>query len=222
MTATDSARALALAAAHAAADKLAQNIVIIDVADRLAITDCFVIASGANERQVQAIVDSVEEQLRLQGVKPTRREGERDGRWVLLDFLDIVVHIQHSEERVFYALERLWRDCPTFSYEEGPDGPNLTIEQMVASPGGQSGSADYALPSAALAATSAAAAGIVTDFDGGSAGTLSQDEDAELAALEAENLDDVDADDVDAEDVDAEDVADLDDGDLGENEQGQR
>lgn len=132
MTATDSAREQALRAAKAAADKLAKDIVIIDVSDRLAITDCFVIATGANERQVQAIVDEVEEKMREVGLKPIRREGERNGRWVLLDYSDIVVHVQHGEERVFYALERLWRDCPTFPYEDGPDGPNLTVEKMAA------------------------------------------------------------------------------------------
>ncbi|HEV7204828.1 MAG TPA: ribosome silencing factor [Jatrophihabitans sp.] len=112
MTATDEATALALTAAQAAADKLASDIVLIDVSDRLAITDVFVVATGNNERQVEAIVDAVEEKLREAGAKPIRREGQRDGRWVLLDYGDIVVHVQHSEERVFYALERLWKDCP--------------------------------------------------------------------------------------------------------------
>ncbi|MCW2494532.1 ribosome silencing factor [Jatrophihabitans sp.] len=112
MTATDFARDLALTAAQAAADKLATDIVLIDVSDRLAITDVFVVATGNNERQVEAIVDDVEEKLRLAGSKPIRREGQRDGRWVLLDYGDIVVHVQHSEERVFYSLERLWKDCP--------------------------------------------------------------------------------------------------------------
>ena len=112
MTATDASIELAQVAARAAADKLATDIVLIDVSDRLAITDVFVIATGNNERQVEAIVDEVEEKLRQVGVKPLRREGRRDGRWVLLDYADIVVHVQHAEERVFYALERLWKDCP--------------------------------------------------------------------------------------------------------------
>jgi ribosome-associated protein len=112
VTATDSARDLALTAAQAAADKLATDIVLIDVSERLAITDVFVVATGNNERQVEAIVDGVEEKLRLAGSKPIRREGQRDGRWVLLDYGDIVVHVQHSEERIFYSLERLWKDCP--------------------------------------------------------------------------------------------------------------
>ena len=113
MTATDTARDLALVAARAASDKLAVDVVLIDVSDRLAITDVFVIATGSNERQVEAIVDEVELKLREAGVKPLRREGRRDGRWVLLDYSDIVVHVQHTEERVFYALERLWKDCPS-------------------------------------------------------------------------------------------------------------
>ncbi|MTD13139.1 ribosome silencing factor [Nakamurella sp. YIM 132087] len=116
MTATEKSVELAGIAAQAAADKLAADITIVDVSDRLAITDCFVIVTGSNERQVGAIVDGVEEQMRAAGVKPLRREGERDGRWVLLDFVDIVVHVQHSEERVFYALDRLWKDCPTIPF----------------------------------------------------------------------------------------------------------
>ncbi|MCU1658975.1 MAG: hypothetical protein JWO57_3631 [Pseudonocardiales bacterium] len=112
MTATEHSRDLALVAANAAADKLATDIVVIDVSDQLALVDIFVIATGTNERQVEAIVDEVEEKLRVAGVKPLRREGRRDGRWVLLDYADIVVHVQHAEERVFYALERLWKDCP--------------------------------------------------------------------------------------------------------------
>jgi len=112
VAATDYATDLARTAAQAAADKLATDIVLIDVSDRLAITDVFVVATGNNERQVEAIVDEVEEKLRLAGAKPIRREGQRDGRWVLLDYGDIVVHVQHSEERIFYSLERLWKDCP--------------------------------------------------------------------------------------------------------------
>lgn len=112
MPATEEARRLAEVAAAAAADKKAHDVVVIDVSDRLVITDCFVIASAPNERQVQAVVDSVEEKLRAVGAKPVRREGTREGRWVLLDFLDVVVHVQHSEERSYYGLERLWKDCP--------------------------------------------------------------------------------------------------------------
>ena len=112
MTATDASIELAQVAARAAADKLASDIVLIDVSERLAITDVFVVATGNNERQVEAIVDAVEEKSRIAGRKPIRREGQRDGRWVLLDYGDVVVHVQHAEERTFYALERLWKDCP--------------------------------------------------------------------------------------------------------------
>ncbi|MGN6608377.1 MAG: ribosome silencing factor [Jatrophihabitans sp.] len=118
MAATEHAVDLARIAAQAAADKLATDIVLIDVSERLAITDVFVIATGNNERQVEAIVDAVEEKLRAAGAKPVRREGQRDGRWVLLDYVDIVVHVQHAEERVFYALERLWKDCPFLPFED--------------------------------------------------------------------------------------------------------
>ena len=78
------------------------------------------LASAANDRQVRAVVDAVEDRLRELGAKPVRREGEREGRWVLLDYGDIVVHVQHAEERQFYALERLWRDCPTLPLGSGP------------------------------------------------------------------------------------------------------
>src|SRR4051794_16474049 len=113
MTASARSIALAEAAVVAAADKLATDLTIIDVSDQLVITDCFVLASAPNDRQVRAVVDAVEEKLLGLGAKPVRREGERDGRWVLLDYLDIVVHVQHSEERTYYALERLWKDCPS-------------------------------------------------------------------------------------------------------------
>lgn len=113
MTASTESVAMATAAARAAAAKLASDIVVIDVSGQLVITDCFVIASAGNERQVGAIVDEVEEKMRLAGYKPARREGTREGRWVLLDYVDIVVHVQHQDERDFYALDRLWKDCPT-------------------------------------------------------------------------------------------------------------
>jgi ribosome-associated protein len=111
---TASARAveLALAAAAAAADKQASDIVALDVSDQLVITDCFLLAAASSERQVRAVVENIEEQLRRRGAKPLRREGEREYRWVLLDYIDLVVHVQHVEEREYYALERLWKDCP--------------------------------------------------------------------------------------------------------------
>jgi ribosome-associated protein len=116
--ANERARELALAAAQAAADKKAQDIVVLDVGDQLVITDVFLLASAPNERQVLAIVDAIEEKLLElpDKAKPVRREGERAGRWVLLDYVDIVVHVQHTEEREFYALDRLWKDCPTIPF----------------------------------------------------------------------------------------------------------
>ena len=112
MTATDRALELTRAAAQAASDKLAENILAFDVSEQLVITDVFLLCSATNDRQVKAVVEAVEDSLREIGAKPVRREGERDGRWVLIDYADIVVHVQHQEERSFYALERLWRDCP--------------------------------------------------------------------------------------------------------------
>jgi ribosome-associated protein len=110
--ATERALDLAKVAALAAEDKLATTITGIDVSEQLALTDVFVIVSAATDRQVGAIVDEVEDKLREVGAKPMRREGEREGRWVLIDYGDIVVHVQHDEERDFYELERLWKDCP--------------------------------------------------------------------------------------------------------------
>lgn len=112
MTATDHALTLTRVAAAAAADKLGSDLVAYDVSEQLAITDVFLVVTAANERQVGAVVDGIEEALRELDVKPVRREGEREQRWVLLDYLDLVVHVQHVDERRFYALERLWHDCP--------------------------------------------------------------------------------------------------------------
>lgn len=118
MTATTRAIELAGIAADAAADKLATDIIAYDVSEQLVITDVFLLCSAANDRQVRAIVDAIEDKLRKAGARPVRREGEREGRWVLLDYLDIVVHVQHAEERTFYALERLWKDCPRIALPE--------------------------------------------------------------------------------------------------------
>ena len=115
MTATDRAIELVRIAAQAASDKLADDIIAFDVSEQLIITDAFLLCSAPNDRQVKSIVDEIEERLRLGGASPARREGERDGRWVLIDYDEIVVHVQHAEERAFYALERLWRDCPTIT-----------------------------------------------------------------------------------------------------------
>ena len=112
MTATEHALEIARIAARAAVEKKAHDPVAFDVSERLAITDIFLIVAATNERQVGAVVDGIEEALLKAGIKAIRREGDRENRWVLLDFLDAVVHVQHSEERALYALERLWKDCP--------------------------------------------------------------------------------------------------------------
>jgi ribosome-associated protein len=121
VTATAEAIEMAAVAARAAASKLAEDVVVIDVSGQLVITDCFVIASASNERQVNAIVDEVEEKMRRAGYRPARREGAREGRWTLLDYVDIVVHIQHQDERNFYALDRLWGDCPVLAVDLSAD-----------------------------------------------------------------------------------------------------
>lgn len=112
MTTTAQTVRLTRAAAEAASERKATDVIAFDVSDQLAIADVFLLCSASNERQVDAVVDAVEECLRTLGNKPVRREGERDSRWVVLDYLDLVVHVMHGEERAYYALERLWKDCP--------------------------------------------------------------------------------------------------------------
>ncbi|MCT1802750.1 ribosome silencing factor [Kocuria carniphila] len=116
MTAFPESVEIIRAAALAADEKKAENIVAFDVSDSLAITDAFMVASAPNERQVSAVVDAIEDKLiQEHKVKPLRREGRGEGRWVLLDFGDIVIHVLHDEDRAFYALERLWGDSPKIS-----------------------------------------------------------------------------------------------------------
>ncbi len=113
MTATEEAVRVTRLAAEAANEKKGLDIVAFDVSEALAITDVFLIVSANNERLVGAIVDAIEERLiEREGLRPSRREGDRENRWVLLDYVDVVVHVQHSEERSLYTLERLWKDCP--------------------------------------------------------------------------------------------------------------
>lgn len=111
-------RDLAVAAARAASGKQAQSIVILDVRDLIGITDFFVIASGTSDRQVRTVAEEIERALKARGARPVRREGEREGRWVLLDFVDFVAHVLRVEERTYYDLERLWADAPTVDWEE--------------------------------------------------------------------------------------------------------
>lgn len=112
MTSSPDTIDLAVAAAAAADAKLAQDVIAFDVSDQIGIADVFLLCSGANDRQVKAIVDAVEDALRDQVGRPVRREGEREGRWVLLDYVDLVVHVLQPDDRQYYALERLWKDCP--------------------------------------------------------------------------------------------------------------
>ena len=129
MPATERALDIALEAARAASGLKAQEIIALDVSERLVLTDVFLIASGTNERQVSAIVDAVEEALHKRGVKAIRREGMRQAHWVLLDFGDVVVHVQHADDRVYYALERLWADCPVIELPEDARGGDGTADQ---------------------------------------------------------------------------------------------
>lgn len=112
MTASPEAMDMAAIAARAADDKLATDIVVLDVSDQLVITDCFVLASADTERQVNSVVEEIEDKLREAGHEPLRREGTREGRWALLDYNELVVHVQHVDERDYYSLDRLWKDCP--------------------------------------------------------------------------------------------------------------
>jgi ribosome-associated protein len=126
VTATLRAVELTEIAALAAAEKLASDIVAYDVSDQLAITDAFLLCSGANDRQVRSIIDEVELRLKQAGATLVRREGENEGRWVLLDYNDIVVHVQNKEERTFYALERIWKDCPVIPLPEAATVGNFS------------------------------------------------------------------------------------------------
>jgi len=112
VTASDHARDLVRIAARAADSKQGEDLVALDVSGPLPLTDVFLLASGRNERNVLAIASEVEDKLNEAGVKTLRREGRAEGRWVLLDFGDLVVDVFHEEDRMYYSLERLWKDCP--------------------------------------------------------------------------------------------------------------
>lgn len=123
MPATAQSVELTVVAARAAAGKKAEEIIAIDVSERLALTDVFLVVSGGNDRQVRAIVDAVDEAMHKAGARRRAREGYEEARWVLLDYSDLVVHVQRSEDREYYALERLWKDCPLVALPEDLGAP---------------------------------------------------------------------------------------------------
>ena len=110
-------REIAVTAARAAADKQAIDVTILDVSGLIVITDYFVICSGTSDRQIKTLVEEIEKAVRGIGERPVRREGEADARWVLLDYIDVVVHVFAQEEREYYDLERLWRDAPRIAWD---------------------------------------------------------------------------------------------------------
>jgi ribosome-associated protein len=119
VTATQRAVDLTATAALAASDKKAEDILALDVSAQMPLADVFLLATGANERQVAAIAEGIEDALLATGVKAIRREGMREGRWALMDFNDVIVHVMHQEDRAYYSLERLWKDCPVVPLPDG-------------------------------------------------------------------------------------------------------
>jgi len=117
MTATDSGIRMMQIAAAAADSKGGEDLVGLDVSLPLPLVDIFLLVTGRSERNVAAIADEIEDRLLEAGFKRLRREGRNEARWILLDFGDLVVHVFHEQERVFYGLERLWKDCPVVPIE---------------------------------------------------------------------------------------------------------
>ena len=128
MPATEHAADLTVAAARAAADKKAAHLTAIDVSERLGLTDVFLLASGSNDRHVHAIVDAVDEAMQSAGAKRRPREGFADAHWVLVDYGDVVVHVLQNEDREFYSLERLWKDCPLIELPEDLTAPDRRVD----------------------------------------------------------------------------------------------
>jgi ribosome-associated protein len=133
VTASPRARELVNVAAAAADSKQAEDLVALDVSGPLPLTDVFLIATGRNERNVVAIASEIEDKMLEAGAKTLRREGRAEGRWILLDFGDVVVHVFHEEDRMYYSLERLWKDCPTVA---------LDVVPAVDEPGAEADAAD--------------------------------------------------------------------------------
>lgn len=112
MPASSETKAIVQIAAKAALDKLGEDVVALDVTEPFALAEVFLIVSAKNERQTMAIAEAIEDALAEHKLKAKFREGYAAGRWILLDFGDLVVHVMHDQEREYYSLERLWRDCP--------------------------------------------------------------------------------------------------------------
>jgi ribosome-associated protein len=117
MTASAHALELLTVAAAAADSKAGEDLVALDVSNPLPLADVFLIVTGRSERNVVAIAGEIEDKMIEAGTKPLRREGRAEGRWILIDFGDLVVHVFHEEERMYYSLERLWKDCPVIPVE---------------------------------------------------------------------------------------------------------
>jgi ribosome-associated protein len=117
VTASARARELLKVVALAADSKQGEDLVALDVSGPLPLTDIFFLATGRNERNVQAIAGEIEDKMIEAGAKPLRREGRSEGRWILLDFGDVIAHVFHEEDRMYYSLERLWKDCPAIPLE---------------------------------------------------------------------------------------------------------
>jgi ribosome-associated protein len=112
LPASSETKAIVQIAAKAALDKLGEDVVALDVTEPFALAEVFLIVSAKNERQTMAIAEAIEDALAEHKLKARFREGYAAGRWILLDFGDLVVHVMHDQEREYYSLERLWRDCP--------------------------------------------------------------------------------------------------------------
>jgi ribosome-associated protein len=134
VTATPRAIELLQIAARAADDKQADDLVALDVSGPLPLTDVFLLATGRSERNVVAIAGEIEDKMLEAGVKTLRREGRAEGRWVLLDFGDVVAHVFHDEDRQYYALERLWSDCPTIPLDVLTESATAPAEATVDAP----------------------------------------------------------------------------------------
>jgi ribosome-associated protein len=130
MTASKTALTAVEVVAHAALNKFATDLVALDVSEQMPLADIFFICSARNERMAMSIADEIEESLGAKGVRKLRQEGRSDGRWILVDFGDIIVHIFHEEERLYYQLERLWRDCPVVSLPSG-DGDDAGVKASI-------------------------------------------------------------------------------------------